>query len=288
MDAAASAIATKTSTRKRKASEPNQPKRSTSTAVKSTRVARSHMVVSYEEEDTEESESPQPIKRNKKTNKSRVETTPDTIHDNDNADDDGVSALPASSASSSSSLPPALLKAKSTPLPAKGRSPPDHWQTVYDGIRRMRESGPAQNAPVDHSGCERLAKSTHPPTYRFQTLVSLMLSSQTKDAVTAQAMHNLSNQFADGLTVDNIIASDESLIDSLICKVGFHGRKAGYIKKTALICKEQYGGDIPPTLEKLIELPGVGPKMAHLVRKHPGTTNMQTYVAASEDEAIGG
>lgn len=41
-------------------------------------------------------------------------------------------------------------------------------------------------------------------------------------------------------------------------------RKATFIKQATEICKEQYKGDIPETLEGLLALPGVGPKMAHI------------------------
>ena len=34
-----------------------------------------------------------------------------------------------------------------------------------------------------------------------------------------------------------------------------------YIKQTAAILKEKFDGDIPDTLEGLLSLPGVGPKM---------------------------
>lgn len=37
-----------------------------------------------------------------------------------------------------------------------------------------------------------------------------------------------------------------------------------YIKQTTAILKQKYGGDIPSTVEELVQLPGVGPKMAHL------------------------
>ncbi|KAI5413598.1 hypothetical protein KIW84_057963 [Lathyrus oleraceus] len=33
----------------------------------------------------------------------------------------------------------------------------------------------------------------------------------------------------------------------------------------AHICLTKYGGDIPNTIEELLSLPGVGPKIAHLV-----------------------
>jgi len=37
-----------------------------------------------------------------------------------------------------------------------------------------------------------------------------------------------------------------------------------YIKQTAQVLHDQYNDDIPDTLEGLVALPGVGPKMAHL------------------------
>ena len=38
------------------------------------------------------------------------------------------------------------------------------------------------------------------------------------------------------------------------------------MKKVSNICLSKYDGDIPSTLEDLLQLPGIGPKMAHLVR----------------------
>jgi endonuclease-3 len=66
------------------------------------------------------------------------------------------------------------------------------------------------------------------------------------------------------LTVDNIIASDPKHLDSLIGKVGFHNNKTKFIKQVARILKDDYGSDIPNTVEGLVALPGVGPKMAYL------------------------
>lgn len=40
--------------------------------------------------------------------------------------------------------------------------------------------------------------------------------------------------------------------------------KVKYIKRTSVILRDNYGSDIPDTVDKLCELPGVGPKMAHL------------------------
>jgi len=47
--------------------------------------------------------------------------------------------------------------------------------------------------------------------------------------------------------------------------VGFHSRKASYIKQATEILANKYDKDIPPTYDEIIKLPGVGPKMSHLL-----------------------
>ncbi|GAB5583200.1 adenine DNA glycosylase isoform X3 [Prionailurus iriomotensis] len=96
---------------------------------------------------------------------------------------------------------------------------------------------------------------------RYQVLLSLMLSSQTKDQVTAGAMQRLR---ARGLTVDSILQTDDSTLGTLIYPVGFWRSKVKYIKQTSAILQQRYGGDIPDSVAELVALPGVGPKMAHL------------------------
>jgi endonuclease-3 len=67
-----------------------------------------------------------------------------------------------------------------------------------------------------------------------------------------------------GLTLENILAVDPKLLNELIWAVGFHNNKTKYIKATAEILRDNFGGDIPDTVEGLMSLPGVGPKMAYL------------------------
>ena len=57
------------------------------------------------------------------------------------------------------------------------------------------------------------------------TLISLMLSSQTKDEVTFAAVTNLRTSL-NGLTLENVLAADVETIQAAICKVGFWRRKA--------------------------------------------------------------
>jgi len=178
--------------------------------------------------------------------------------------------------------------------------PPSNWETMYNIVKKMREDNPT--APVDTMGCAELYwRGSSAKDRRFQTLVALMLSSQTKDTVTAVAMQRLHTELGDQppgcmddikteqpdcisdlkikteedgikpsvlkdstLNLNNILAVSPTKLNELIEKVGFHNNKTKYIKAAALILRDQYDGDIPPTPEELMKLPGVGPKMAYL------------------------
>ncbi|XP_012373190.2 endonuclease III-like protein 1 isoform X2 [Octodon degus] len=119
-----------------------------------------------------------------------------------------------------------------------------------------------KDAPVDQLGAEHCYDSSAPPKVRrYQVLLALMLSSQTKDQVTAGAMQRLR---ARGLTVDSILQTDDNTLGKLIYPVGFWRTKVKFIKQTSAILQQHYNGDIPASLSELVALPGVGPKMAHL------------------------
>ena len=68
-------------------------------------------------------------------------------------------------------------------------SMPPNWEMVYNNILEMRKD---LSAPVDTMGCEKAHDPNESPhVQRFQCLVSLMLSSQTKDEVNFAAMTRL-------------------------------------------------------------------------------------------------
>jgi len=137
---------------------------------------------------------------------------------------------------------------------------PDNWQEQYNRIKTMRAD---MSAPVDTCGCDVI--SSQDPNLpekvkRYHVLVSLMLSAQTKDQVTAAAMVNL-NQLP--LTIDNFLAADDQALEKCIYPVCFYKRKVQAIKNTSRILKEKYDSDIPDNVNELMKLPGVGPKMAY-------------------------
>ncbi|WVF66948.1 hypothetical protein IAT40_001691 [Kwoniella sp. CBS 6097] len=143
---------------------------------------------------------------------------------------------------------------------------PTRWEEQYKLIERMRRG---LVAPVDNMGCERprTIVDDNPKTLRFHILISLMLSSQTKDPVTSQAVSNLHDTLPGGLTAQSLADASVDTVYDCINKVGFWRRKADYIQEAARTLLERPGedkGDVPRTLEGLCELKGVGPKMAFL------------------------
>ncbi|CAK9300437.1 unnamed protein product, partial [Gordionus sp. m RMFG-2023] len=122
-----------------------------------------------------------------------------------------------------------------------------------------------RNAPVDKYGAECLSdKKLDSKTQRFQTLVALMLSSQTKDQITAEVMGRINSL---GLTPFKFSKMSLKDIQNIIYPIGFYKVKSKYIYSTSNILLEKYDGDIPNNFKDLLELPGVGPKMALLAMK---------------------
>jgi endonuclease-3 len=159
---------------------------------------------------------------------------------------------------------------------------PRNFYPIYEQVKLMRS---LIVAPVDTMGCAEIPITLNrdiplsPKNYRFQLLISLMLSSQTKDEVNYKAMSNmkeyfLKNGFNDGITLEAMQWVEERKLDELIFSVGFHTRKANYIKRSVEILASEWEGDIPNTVDGLVGLPGVGPKMAFLTLQKAWDLNL--------------
>ncbi|KAK6279380.1 hypothetical protein POUND7_019647 [Theobroma cacao] len=140
-----------------------------------------------------------------------------------------------------------------------GGNAPANWEKVLEGIRKMRS---AEDAPVDTMGCEK-AGSVLPPKDTSFKLPQWGLDSGITISSMIGAIQRLIQNCL--MTPDAIDKADEATIKDLIYPVGFYTRKAINVKKIAKICLMKYDGDIPSSLEELLLLPGIGPKMAHLV-----------------------
>lgn len=124
-------------------------------------------------------------------------------------------------------------------------------------IKQQREK---LKAPVDIFGCKAIGKNN-----KLKILIALLLSSQTKDQVTYEAVKNLSENLKNGLTLKSLKLSSTEEINYLIRKVGFHNKKSIFLKEIANQC---YENGLPTTFEEVLKLPGVGSKMAILYMQH--------------------
>ncbi|RBR04549.1 uncharacterized protein FIESC28_11544 [Fusarium coffeatum] len=213
-----------------------------------------------------------PIRKRKRATavKTEVATSPQAVK-SEPVDED-LDAIPSPPARARRVRKPARKATDATTGTIK-IEPPSGWEEMYDTVRKMRApGGRAHGAAVDTMGCERLAdKNASPKDQRFHTLVALMLSSQTKDTVNAVVMRKLQTELPPfepgappGLNLNNVLAIDPKILNEFIWAVGFHNNKTKYIKQTAEILRDQWDGDIPDTIEGLVSLPGVGPKMGYL------------------------
>ncbi|KAI6650197.1 hypothetical protein LOD99_6114 [Oopsacas minuta] len=148
-------------------------------------------------------------------------------------------------------------KSKKEPKPIIA---PENWKEQYDNIRKMRIE---RSAPVDSMGVQsNLSDKISPSESRFHVLISLVLSSQTRDTINSAVMDKLRVY---GLTIEHIRETSLKKMKELIHPVSFYNTKAIHIKKIVEILHEKYADDVPCDYDNIVALPGVGPKMALLM-----------------------
>ena len=139
------------------------------------------------------------------------------------------------------------------------------FEKDYQKIKEMRKS---VKAPVDSMGSalcpDKTIQETDYKTYKFQALISLLLSSQTKDNITFQATKNLISY---GLSISSMLKTPKEKIVEFIYQVSFHNNKAENIKNIAKEIHEKYKDDPPEELSELVKLKGIGYKMALIYLK---------------------
>ena len=96
----------------------------------------------------------------------------------------------------------------------------------------------------------------------FEILVAAVLSARTLDTVTVKVYPKL---FALAKTPQAMMALSEKEIENAIHSVAFPAQKAKQVRELSRLLVEKYDARVPETIEELIELPGVGRKVANLV-----------------------
>lgn len=96
----------------------------------------------------------------------------------------------------------------------------------------------------------------------FKSLVSVMLSAQSRDANTAKATRKL---FAVAETPEAILTLSDECLQGLIKDAGLYRMKARNIKRMCEALLAGHAGVVPSSREELMRLPGVGRKSADIM-----------------------
>jgi len=99
-------------------------------------------------------------------------------------------------------------------------------------------------------------------TGSFSILIGTILSARTKDETTTKVVKILFSKYKNAKELANAKIKD---VEKIIKSIGFYHVKSKRIIEVAKIINSKYNGIVPDSLEKLIELPGVGRKTANCV-----------------------
>lgn len=96
----------------------------------------------------------------------------------------------------------------------------------------------------------------------FQLVIAVLMSAQTTDVAVNKVTPAL---FAKYPSPDDMAEAELEDLEDYIKTIGLYRNKAKNMKKTAIMIRDEFGGQVPKTREELIKLPGVGRKTANVV-----------------------
>lgn len=96
----------------------------------------------------------------------------------------------------------------------------------------------------------------------LELLVATMLSAQCTDERVNQVTPSLFRKYR---TAEEYARASQEELEADIKSTGFYRNKARHIREAASVIAERYGGQVPRTMEALLDLPGVARKTANVV-----------------------
>ena len=97
----------------------------------------------------------------------------------------------------------------------------------------------------------------------FQLLVATILSAQSTDVRVNMVTPDVFAAYPDAAS---LAAADPEAVEALVRSTGFFRAKTRSLIGMAAAVSERFGGEVPPALDELVTLPGVGRKTANVVR----------------------
>ena len=118
-----------------------------------------------------------------------------------------------------------------------------------DIIRRLKRAYPDAKTSLNHSN-------------PFELLIATILSAQSTDVRVNIVTADLFRKYKKPEDYLKVSAHE---LEKDIHSTGFFRNKTKSIQGTAKLLTEQYGGEVPHTMDELLELPGVARKTANVV-----------------------
>jgi endonuclease-3 len=115
--------------------------------------------------------------------------------------------------------------------------------------KRFERALPAPRCELDHRNA-------------WELLVATILSAQSTDKTVNLVTPRLFEHYP---TPENLARAPSSAIEKLIVRTGFFRNKTKAIQGAARMVSERFGGEVPRTMDEMIELPGVARKTANVV-----------------------
>jgi endonuclease III len=119
-------------------------------------------------------------------------------------------------------------------------------------LRKLERQHPGADTELDYSNA-------------FELLVATILSAQTTDVGVNAVTPALFRRYPDAAA---LAAGDPAELEALIKKTGFFRQKARALLGMSQSLVAEHGGAVPPRMEALVRLPGVGRKTANVVLGH--------------------
>src|SRR5215218_2345097 len=134
-------------------------------------------------------------------------------------------------------------------LMAKRESTEELKKRTRDIIRRLKRAYPGAKCSLIHSN-------------PFELLVATILSAQCTDERVNIVTADLFRKYT---KPEDYLAVSPHELEKDIQSTGFFRNKTRSIQGTSKMLTEEYGGEVPHTMDEMLELPGVARKMANVV-----------------------
>ncbi|MCS7285473.1 MAG: endonuclease III [Hydrogenobacter thermophilus] len=96
----------------------------------------------------------------------------------------------------------------------------------------------------------------------FELLIAVILAAQTTDAKVNHVTERLFKKYK---TPEDYLRVPLEELQEDISSINYYRNKAKYIKGACKMIIEDYGGEVPKSVEELTRLPGVGRKTANMI-----------------------